>query len=232
MRYSSKPVEPESGLQNFGYRFYSSQLGRWLSRDPMQERGGVNLYGYVHNSPVGSFDVLGLWGSVPGLRVHQNVTESELDALSKYEIALISAAHVYIDQDQFQTARFSFMHAMRSPEDSVACGAQKTNNFIRNQLLFARAHLQEGDRVRALWRFGFALHTLQDASSPSHAGFQVWSGHEELWEKALHVVQEGHPVQAWGTSLARDTRRAFGILMGNDPFPERFFGADGKPENE
>ncbi len=35
-------------------------LGRWLSRDPIGERGGLNLYGFVQNNPGNNFDVYGL----------------------------------------------------------------------------------------------------------------------------------------------------------------------------
>ena len=35
--------------------------GRWLSRDPIGESGGINLYGYVGNSPVNYVDPLGLF---------------------------------------------------------------------------------------------------------------------------------------------------------------------------
>jgi hypothetical protein len=39
---------------------YSPELGRWLSRDPIGERGGLNIYGFALNSPVIFFDYLGL----------------------------------------------------------------------------------------------------------------------------------------------------------------------------
>jgi hypothetical protein len=35
-------------------------LGRWISRDPLEENGGFNLYILVQNSPNNSFDALGL----------------------------------------------------------------------------------------------------------------------------------------------------------------------------
>ena len=49
-----------SGLNLALYRAYDADLGRWMSRDPIAELGGINLYGYVGNSPVDSIDPLGL----------------------------------------------------------------------------------------------------------------------------------------------------------------------------
>ncbi|MEX2580443.1 MAG: RHS repeat-associated core domain-containing protein [Verrucomicrobiales bacterium] len=41
-------------------RAYDADLGRWLSADPLGERGGLNLYGYVGNDPVNGWDPFGL----------------------------------------------------------------------------------------------------------------------------------------------------------------------------
>ena len=49
-----------SGLALAPFRAYSADLGRWLSRDPIAEDGGVNLYGYVKCNPLNQIDVLGL----------------------------------------------------------------------------------------------------------------------------------------------------------------------------
>jgi RHS repeat-associated protein len=49
-----------SGLHFAPFRAYSAELGRWISRDPIEEDGGINLYGYVRNDPVNWLDPLGL----------------------------------------------------------------------------------------------------------------------------------------------------------------------------
>jgi hypothetical protein len=40
--------------------FYDPNPGRWINRDPIQESGGVNLYGYVGNNPIDRRDPFGL----------------------------------------------------------------------------------------------------------------------------------------------------------------------------
>lgn len=42
------------------YRAYMPEIGRWISRDPIGEMGGLNLYGYVSNNPTNLIDFLGL----------------------------------------------------------------------------------------------------------------------------------------------------------------------------
>jgi RHS repeat-associated protein len=44
----------------YGYRYYDPLTGRWPSRDPIEEDGGLNLYGFVGNNPIKKFDILGL----------------------------------------------------------------------------------------------------------------------------------------------------------------------------
>ena len=36
--------------------FYNPNTGRWLNRDPIGERGGPNLYGFVSNDPIDALD--------------------------------------------------------------------------------------------------------------------------------------------------------------------------------
>jgi RHS repeat-associated protein len=60
-RFSTKYYDVETDLYYYGYRYYSPSLGRWISRDPSEEKGGNNLYGFVGNDPLNQFDFLGLW---------------------------------------------------------------------------------------------------------------------------------------------------------------------------
>jgi len=44
----------------YGYRYYTPQTGRWINRDPIEEKGGLNLYGFVGNDGVNKWDIFGL----------------------------------------------------------------------------------------------------------------------------------------------------------------------------
>jgi RHS repeat-associated protein len=75
-RFSTKPVDLETGYSYYGYRFYNPVDGRWVSKDLINELGfktlhGVkinrmrlreetNLHAFVANNPVGFVDPFGL----------------------------------------------------------------------------------------------------------------------------------------------------------------------------
>jgi RHS repeat-associated protein len=56
---SPKPHTPLRQVSTMGARYYSPKFGRWISPDPIGERGGENLYALVRNSPVSFVDWLG-----------------------------------------------------------------------------------------------------------------------------------------------------------------------------
>ncbi len=58
-RFSSKEIHVKSGMYYYGYRFYDPNLQRWLNRDPIQEKGRLNLYRFVRNSPTRFLDTFG-----------------------------------------------------------------------------------------------------------------------------------------------------------------------------
>ena len=59
-RFSSKRTDSESGCVYFGRRYYDPTVGRWLTQDPLGVKAGPNLYAYVLNCPITSFDLYGL----------------------------------------------------------------------------------------------------------------------------------------------------------------------------
>ena len=55
-RYMTKRYDSFIGLYDFGDRWYSIALRKWISRDPLGEDGGMNLYAFCANDPVNKFD--------------------------------------------------------------------------------------------------------------------------------------------------------------------------------
>jgi len=88
--------------------FYDPSTGRWVSRDPIGERGGVNLYEFVNNNSLSWFDSFGLCcGSfVIREKPHIKVPDSQLGA---------SGGKEYLDGFQVQY----------TPCDPCSCPADK-----------------------------------------------------------------------------------------------------------
>jgi RHS repeat-associated protein len=87
MGYSSMPKVGQSGLVGYPSRFYDPTLQRWLTRDPIGEAGGINLYRAVFNSPLNVVDPFGLdpafsgsIGMFSGLSAAQQVQASRTAA--------------------------------------------------------------------------------------------------------------------------------------------------------
>jgi RHS repeat-associated protein len=58
-QYAGLAYHANSGLMLATYRALDGATGRWLNRDPIRERGGANLYGYVGGNPVSRVDPSG-----------------------------------------------------------------------------------------------------------------------------------------------------------------------------
>ena len=58
-QWSSEHYDSELDLVYYNYRHYSPALGRFLSRDPIAEQGGWNLYVFVGNNATSMLDMLG-----------------------------------------------------------------------------------------------------------------------------------------------------------------------------
>ena len=63
--FSTKYQDEATELLLYECRCYSPALGRWMTRDPIGEDGGVNLYAFCENDPLDNCDYLGLSPIVP-----------------------------------------------------------------------------------------------------------------------------------------------------------------------
>ncbi len=79
-RFSSKRHDPETGFLYFGQRYYAADLGRWIIPDPLEFEDGPNLYAYVHNNPITSIDLYGLFDGVEDYEFSYRSSYSDFDA--------------------------------------------------------------------------------------------------------------------------------------------------------
>jgi RHS repeat-associated protein len=60
-RYQGQYFDVETGLCYNGFRYYDSEIGSYISKDPVELYGGLHAYGYVCNSSTW-LDIFGLSG--------------------------------------------------------------------------------------------------------------------------------------------------------------------------
>ena len=96
--FTGKERDPESGLDNFGFRYDSSSLGRFMSPDPFMASGRVenpqtwNRYTYALNNPLRYIDPLGLFAS-PAF----NCTETNKNCLNDQQREILNNSTVEIE---------------------------------------------------------------------------------------------------------------------------------------
>ena len=140
------------------------------------------------------------WASKGPFKVHQKANEvgmfrdkgnTKRDDTWK-KVFMLNAGTEWADQDSHQTGEYSFMHAMsnkdvnQSPEQAM----QLADQFVREKFEKAKKLLSEEKVEDAYFQFGIGLHTLQDATSPAHGGFQPWGDHVGGKDELVHVMKE------------------------------------------
>jgi RHS repeat-associated protein len=84
-RFSTKYQDDETDLVYYGRRYLNTSTGRWLSRDPIEEKGGLNLYGLCNNDSQNRFDILGMYDNC--CCDPQRVSDGEASLTSHYKQA-------------------------------------------------------------------------------------------------------------------------------------------------
>lgn len=102
-RFSTMELHVHSGLYDYGFRFYSASLGRWINRDPLSERGGLNLYAMVRNNPVNTIDVYGL---LPDLILHDDDTATAVPPPGLLDNSpMYASGHIIVDATPGRNAK-------------------------------------------------------------------------------------------------------------------------------
>ena len=217
LRFPGQYFDKESGLSYNYFRDYDGTMGRYVQFDPLGLGGGSpSGYDYVGGSPVSMTDRRGLWASQKGAYVHQRAGFLVFgDQLTPEQLAIIAHGHEWADGAEHQSAQFTFMHAMRHPGQTAVEACEQSNKFLQSIGRRAFAAKRAGRTNDALFLFAVALHTMQDSTSPSHQGFQLWSGHESAMEILHHVGAEAIYPGA-GSPLDQITRQAWTSFNSNN----------------
>ncbi|WP_281287701.1 RHS repeat-associated core domain-containing protein [Geobacter argillaceus] len=111
LTYTGREWDKETGLYYLRYRYYDPMDGRFISRDPIGFRGGINLYSYVQNNPINFIDPLGLapsHGTLQNIQTQASVfaagaffTPPPLDAVGIAVFGGIAAGAAIADQHYY-----------------------------------------------------------------------------------------------------------------------------------
>ena len=158
----------------------------------------------------------GLWptGKYGSPKVHQNSIARTLDNFfSPEDILILQGQQAIMDADE--SLEGAFKHAMSAPGQPAWYARFLAENFVRNEITAAQDCEHAGGRsnhIIAMQHLGNAMHTLQDATSPSHKGFQTWYGEYHL-SAISHVLGENYDPGP-GSDLDQATIQAWGYFQG------------------
>jgi RHS repeat-associated protein len=229
LKFTGKERDSESGLDNFGARYNSSNMGRFMSPDPSNLSVDFwlpqtwNRYAYVLNNPLTIVDRNGQWPTY----IHNEIINEAFPGLSNAELQTLRQASYDTDYTNRvnghdpQDPEVSFVHGMsdgvhnqdpmQAQQEGDAFIAQNEQNAQQIQADWVAAG-NTGIAPGALTAFGNALHTIEDRLSPAHAGNQPWYGTRGARNKARalrHVYQESTINQAQMNAALAAARAAF-----------------------
>jgi len=186
-RFISKEKDVETGLVYINHRYYSPKLGRFITPDPigpvnpwnsktnyemLLNPQRLNPYAYGLNNPYRYVDTNGKWPE----QVHNTILERAFKGnVSDSALAALKRGSKEADTMKYQDPAHSYMHAMRSPNQSAEDAAGLTVTFIMQKVAAYKTLLSQGKTDKAYEALGMAMHPLMDNTSPSHYDYQGWN---------------------------------------------------------
>ena len=126
--------DPDTGLVEFGCRWYDAETGRWISKDPILLDGGWNVYAFCDNDPVNRADPTGqttVWDTEPfsGSRLlgkhHRCWVDDGQDGIVRLQ--RVSAED--LDKEMHRTANRLYRFAQKDGRRSIWHEATFDTNF-------------------------------------------------------------------------------------------------------
>lgn len=169
--FSTKYTDAESGLLYYGFRYYDPVTGRWPSRDPIEEEGGVNLYGFVGNDGVNRLDYLGYsYATVSDVNqvIHdtrERFSQSDLVKATKYDDLLAKlralAPFYRVGVSKRRDSFYSKAGYLSDPEIMFAAGASEAT--VLHELTHAYNDIASTGISYASWEDEGMAWTVSDA---------------------------------------------------------------------
>lgn len=214
--FTGHVLDADTGLLYAGARYYDPTIGRFMAVDPANfvetNPHSFNKYAYGNNNPYKYVDPDGRWATF----IHQASINRALPFLSVADRQIFTAQQVTIDANQANNVQFR--HSLHVPGQTAQQAWEAGNNYVRTELQAARDLDKAGNREAAFERLGNAMHTMQDATSPSHEGFQLWDNDGSYASKANHLRKEILEPGA-GSNLDAATARAWHLFRRPQPLP-------------
>lgn len=151
--FSTKYTDAETGLVYYGYRYYYASLGRWLSRDPIGEGGGMNLISVDSNDLINSWDYLGKWIIKRNSKIPYAKATAEIgDTWQSLAKEARLSANEYLKWVQYYI-NGKLVRGGESPRAGCSYRIPNTAYIMMGQILF----YDKNDEV--LWTLSMVLYT-------------------------------------------------------------------------
>ncbi len=220
-------MDKETEFAYYGHRFYNPETGRWLNRDPMEERGGLNLYEYANNSPVNYVDMLGLYAELTSFAEavkHWNGGSGDtryvnLRRVNLKKLRASSFPKIQVLIKQCERERFSLFRRNSTKDFSRANGADSTFTVDANA---------QPDLFKVLGTFtlkAFGKFTCQCTSATSKIPWWKFEGEVAAYDDRFDwdwLKFPGDPIrnaETLGGRILVGPGKAFAIeIPGEQPF--------------
>lgn len=177
-QYTGRENDAGTNLYYYRARYYSPQLGRFISEDPIELNGGINAYAYADGNPISLTDPNGLFASP----WHFGITLiAAHDAGFSWGGSLTIAWYSVTTDIGTQGIDDANIHSM-------AIGGPHPQS-VADARAGSQAYVDSQFNLFTLQGAGNAAHTLADACASGHR-FQTWNGG---WPSFTHEIGDWFP---------------------------------------